>query len=121
MPSIAEWVLYTNFCSAKRAQVWGHYKNLLGTILEKYFQHKDEHDLGRCSWRGLLKSLHKPPIPQVLKIAYPYLHPTYEGEAILSVGNSRDMFRRGASGVVNVIPFTCMPGTIVNALMKRFR
>ncbi|MFH1034371.1 MAG: hypothetical protein V1806_07680, partial [Pseudomonadota bacterium] len=24
-------------------------------------------------------------------------------------------------GVVNVIPFTCMPGTIVNALMKRFR
>lgn len=120
MPSIAEWVLYTNFCSTRRAQVLGRYKNLLGTILENYFQHKDEHDLG-LPWQGYLRSLHEPPIPQVLAMAHPYLHPTYEGEAILSVGKSRDMFRRGASGVVNVIPFTCMPGTIVNALMKRFR
>ena len=120
MPSIAEWVLYTNFTSTRRAQVLGRYKNLLGTLLENYFQHKDEHDLGR-PWRGFLSSLHEPPIPQVLQMAHPYLHPTYEGEAILSVGKSRDMFRRGASGVVNVIPFTCMPGTIVNALMKRFR
>ncbi|MBW1712853.1 MAG: CoA activase, partial [Deltaproteobacteria bacterium] len=26
-----------------------------------------------------------------------------------------------ASGLVNVMPFTCMPGTIVNAVLKRFR
>ncbi|MFH1033797.1 MAG: acyl-CoA dehydratase activase, partial [Pseudomonadota bacterium] len=120
MPSIAEWVLYTNFCSTERAKVMGRFKSLLGTILENHFQHKDEHNLSH-PWRGLLSSLHEPPIPEVLKMAHPYLHPTYEGEAILSMGKSRDMFRRGASGVVNVIPFTCMPGTIVNALMKRFR
>jgi predicted nucleotide-binding protein (sugar kinase/HSP70/actin superfamily) len=120
MPSIAEWVLYTNYTSTRRAEILGRYKSFLGTILENYFQHKDEHDLGR-PWRGYLDSLHEPPIPQVLEMAHPYLHPSYEGEAILSVGKSRDMFQRGAAGVVNVIPFTCMPGTIVNALMKRFR
>ena len=26
-----------------------------------------------------------------------------------------------SSGVLNVGPFTCMPGTIVNAILKRFR
>ncbi|MFH1059881.1 MAG: acyl-CoA dehydratase activase [Pseudomonadota bacterium] len=120
MPTIGEWVLYTNFTSARRAEVLGKYGNLVGTLVENYFQHKDERTLGR-PWEGMLRSLHEPTIPAVLKLAAPYLHPTYEGEAILSVGKSRDMYGRGASGVVNVIPFTCMPGTIVNALMKRLR
>lgn len=120
LPSIAEWVLYTNFTSAKRATVLGKYRHYLGTRIENYFQHKDQRTLGR-PWIGGLRSLDEPHIHEVLKMAEPYLEPTYEGEAILSLGKSRDMHQRGAAGVINVIPFTCMPGTIVNALMKRFR
>jgi predicted CoA-substrate-specific enzyme activase len=119
-PTIGEWVLYTNYTSAQRAKMLKKRRDLIGTLLENYFQHKDERDLSQ-PWAGALKSLHEPAVKEVLKMAQPYLHPTFEGEAILSLGKSRDMFQRGASGVVNVIPFTCMPGTIVNALMKRFR
>ena len=54
-------------------------------------------------------------------MAAPYLDSSYEGEAVLSLGKSGDMWKKGAGGVINVMPFTCMPGTIVNALMKRFR
>jgi predicted CoA-substrate-specific enzyme activase len=120
LPGIGEWVLYTNYTSARRAQVLAHYKGLASTMLENYFQHKDERGLGRL-WRGRLRTLHEPGVAEVLAMAHPYLHPSFEGEAILSLGKSRDMLERGASGVVNVIPFSCMPGTIVNALMKRFR
>ncbi|MGD8562969.1 MAG: acyl-CoA dehydratase activase [Desulfarculaceae bacterium] len=120
MPTIGEWVLYINFTSTRRAWMFRRYKAWLGTKINNYYQHKDEHTLGR-PWRGFLHSLHEPPTRDILDMAYPYLHDTYEGEAILSLGKSRDMLHRGAAGVVNVIPFTCMPGTIVNALMKRFR
>jgi predicted nucleotide-binding protein (sugar kinase/HSP70/actin superfamily) len=40
---------------------------------------------------------------------------------VLSVGKSIEFVERGASGVVNVMPFTCMPGTIVHAILKRYR
>ncbi len=120
MPTIAEWVLYTNLTSAQRAKMMKKRGDLLSTILENFFQHKDERDLSK-PWRGALKTLHEVPTKQILKMAHPYLDPTYEGEAILSVGKSRDMLMQGAAGVINVIPFTCMPGNIVNALMKRFR
>jgi len=32
-----------------------------------------------------------------------------------------DYALKGASGVVNVMPFTCMPGTITSAILKRYR
>ncbi len=120
MPTIAEWVLYVNFTSLRRAWLFGEYKDWLGTRIKNFYQYRDEHHLGR-PWRGFLHTLEEPAIKETLEMARPYLHHTYEGEAILSLGKSRDMYRRGVSGVVNVIPFTCMPGTIVNALMKRFR
>ncbi len=120
LPTIGEWVLYTNYTSARRAQMLGRYRGLVSTVLENYFQRKDERDLARL-WEGRLRTLHEASIAEVLEMAHPYLHPSFEGEAILSMGKSRDMLMRGAAGVVNVIPFTCMPGTIVNALMKRFR
>ena len=120
MPGLVEWVLYTNWCSARRARVLGLWRELGSVMLENFFQHKDEKSLGR-PWQGVLRTLHEPKTREVLRLAAPYLHHTYEGEAILSLGKSADMFNRGASGVINVIPFTCMPGTVVTALMKRFR
>ncbi len=39
----------------------------------------------------------------------------------MSIGKSKDFVRKGVSGLVNIMPFTCMPGTVVNALFKRFR
>jgi predicted nucleotide-binding protein (sugar kinase/HSP70/actin superfamily) len=53
-----------------------------------------------------------------MRNARPYIHPTFEGEAILSIGKSIDLVRGGASGIINAMPFGCMPGTIVNALLR---
>ncbi|KMY66765.1 CoA activase [Desulfocarbo indianensis] len=120
MAGFCEWVLYTNYTSWQRAKLLRNLGALKSLVIEDYFQHKDEHHLGK-PWEGFLKTLEEPKTARILSMAQPYLDPNYEGEAILSVGKSRDMMLRGAAGVVNVIPFTCMPGNIVNALMKRFR
>ena len=49
----------------------------------------------------------------------PYLHPSFRGESILSLGKSVDYIKRQSAGLVSIMPFTCMPGTIVSALLKR--
>ena len=120
LPTIGEWVLYINFTATRRARLLRRYRNYLGTRLMDYFQHKDIHRLAG-PWDGFLKTADEPTIKQTLGMASAYLHDTFEGEAVLSLGKTTDMFGKGISGVVNVIPFTCMPGTIVNAVMKRFR
>ena len=88
--------------------------------LEERFQIKDEHRLEKI-FEGSIKNLEEPSIPETLEMAKDYLHPSFEGEAILSMGKSHDFVRKGACGLVNIMPFTCMPGTVVNSLFKRFR
>ena len=53
-----------------------------------------------------------------MKNASPYVHDSFEGEAVLSMGKTIDFVNKGASGIISAIPFGCMPGTIVSALLK---
>jgi len=39
----------------------------------------------------------------------------------LSIGKAIDFIKKGAAGIVNVMPFTCMPGTNVSAVMLKVK
>jgi predicted CoA-substrate-specific enzyme activase len=120
MPPISEWLLYVNYTAKQLAISHRHYLSLLQIFLKSRVQHKEEHRLVEI-FDGSIRNLHEPAIPETINLALDYLHPSFEGEAILSMGKSRDFVRKGASGLVNIMPFTCMPGTVVNSLFKRFR
>jgi predicted CoA-substrate-specific enzyme activase len=120
MPPISEWLLYINCISKRHALRDGQWRNYLRTALKEWFQTRDEHRMERI-FGGLVRNAHEPGIPETLRLAAPYVHDSFEGETILSLGKSEDFFRKGVSGIVNVGPFTCMPGTIVTGLLKRFR
>lgn len=120
MPPIGEWLLYVNYTSKKRALSSRKYKHYLQIRFKEYFQHKDEHRLEEV-FHGSIRNLKEPPIPETLALAGGYLHPSFEGEAILSLGKAKDFYRKRVAGLVNLMPFTCMPGTVVNSLMEKFR
>lgn len=120
LPPISEWLLYVNYTSKKRALASQRYRYYLKIRLKEYFQHKDEHRLEGV-FRGSLRNLKEPPIPQTIDMAGGYLHDSFEGEAILSMGKSKDFVNKGVAGLVNIMPFTCMPGTVVNSLFEKFR
>jgi predicted nucleotide-binding protein (sugar kinase/HSP70/actin superfamily) len=120
MPPIGEWLLYVTHSSRNDAWAARHFGRLLQIIIKDRIQKKDEHRLEEC-FHGSIKNLKEPSIAETLEMAKDYLHPSFEGEAILSMGKSHDFVRQGAAGLVNIMPFTCMPGTVVNSLFKRFR
>ncbi|MBW2092694.1 MAG: CoA activase, partial [Deltaproteobacteria bacterium] len=120
MPSVGEWILYLNqahMAVLRRKRDW---KALLSRKIINYFQVKDMHKLEEV-YRNSLRNFHEPLITETFDYASPYLDRSFEGETILSVGKSEDFLRKGASGLINIIPFTCMPGNIVVALLKCFR
>jgi predicted CoA-substrate-specific enzyme activase len=117
---ISEWLLYVNTTAKVSALMNRSWRELLKAYITGHFQHKEEQRF-LSTFNGNLRSLHEPSIDQTLRTALPYIHHSFEGEAVLSVGKAIDYINRGASGIVNVMPFTCMPGTIATAVLKRVR
>ncbi|MEK6759898.1 MAG: acyl-CoA dehydratase activase [Deltaproteobacteria bacterium] len=120
MPGISEWIYYTNFCGKRKTWERRQWGDFFRTSFNDFFQHKDEKRIEDIL-NGDLRSGHEPTVEELIKKAAPYIHHSFEGEAVLSVGKTLDMIQKGAHGIVNAMPFTCMPGTIVNAVLKRLR
>ena len=118
LASLAEWIYYTNFTRAKMARRRGQWKNLIHNALQDYFQHKIERALARPLEKRFGR-LTEQKIDHVINLAKPYLDESFEGEAILSVGKTVEYYEEGFGGVVNVMPFTCMPSTIVSTQTRR--
>jgi predicted CoA-substrate-specific enzyme activase len=117
---ISEWLLYVNETAKVSAKMNRSWKALLKAYMTERVQRKDEHRF-LSGFNGSMRSLHEPSIEQTLRRAMPYIHHSFEGEAVLSVGKAIDYINKGVSGIVNVMPFTCMPGTIASAILKRVR
>jgi predicted CoA-substrate-specific enzyme activase len=117
---VSEWLLYLTATSKTSARMNRSWKALLKAHITEWAQQKDEHRYV-SSFNGTLRSLHEPTIKETLRAALPYIHHSFEGEAVLSVGKAVDYIRKGVSGIVNVMPLSCMPGTIASAILKRVR
>jgi predicted CoA-substrate-specific enzyme activase len=114
---VEEWIYYVNYVGFKKALLKKEKSAIINFLLKRYFQKKIEHKYA-AYFKGFLKTLHEPDTKEVIEKASPYVHKSFEGETILSIGKSVDLIEKGASGIVNAMPFGCMPGTIVTALLR---
>jgi predicted nucleotide-binding protein (sugar kinase/HSP70/actin superfamily) len=114
---IAEWIAYVNYINKGKKYNKRGFLDMASFALTDYIQKKDEHRLERI-FEKYLEYGQEPRIAQIIKKASPYVHVSFEGEAILSVGKTVDFIDKGVSGIINAMPFTCMPGTISSAIMK---
>jgi len=116
VPPVAEWIFYTNHTSKKKNWSRGNYGNFFRTAFNDYFQHRYEDKL-----MDAFGGEHEPHTKDILKLAAPYINETFEGEAVLSIGKVVDYITNDIDGIMNAMPFTCMPGTVVNGILKRVR
>ena len=118
LASLSEWVYYTNFVRSRKARREGRLRNFMSNKIQDYFQHRIEKALAEPLEKRF-GPLVEPPIEGVIKLAALYLHDSFEGEAVLSVGKTVEYHNHGFGGVVNVMPFSCMPSTIVSSQTMR--
>jgi predicted nucleotide-binding protein (sugar kinase/HSP70/actin superfamily) len=111
-----EWIYYVNLMAIRKALIKKDRSAIIEILLKKFFQKRIEHRLSKF-FNGFLRTLDEPHTREILEKASPYLHDSFEGEAILSIGKSIDLIERGTSGIINAMPFGCMPGTVVTTLM----
>ncbi|HTR45596.1 MAG TPA: acyl-CoA dehydratase activase [Thermodesulfovibrionales bacterium] len=114
---VEEWIYYVNRMGLRKALIKKDKSAIIEFLLKTLFQKKAEHRYSR-HFKGFLKTLKEPDTKRILEKAAPYIHDSFEGEAVLSIGKSIDLIERGISGIINAMPFGCMPGTIVTTLMR---
>lgn len=118
LASLAEWIYYTNFTRSRKARRRGQLRDWFTNVFQDYFQHKIEKTLAEPLERRFGRFAEEP-IDHVIELARPYLHHSFEGEAILSIGKMVEYHHQGFGGVVNVMPFGCMPSTVVSSHTRR--
>ena len=117
---VFEWFLYRNFRRDMRAKLDSAWLLRLKNSMMDRIMRKDEHAFTHA-FDELLENAVEPSSAEVLEMAAPYIHCSFEGEGVMTIGKAVDFARRGLAGIVTIMPFTCMPGTVSHAIMRRVK
>ncbi|HOJ55275.1 MAG TPA: hypothetical protein PLI64_12055, partial [Phycisphaerae bacterium] len=119
MSEFSEWVWYSNWGQGRQI-INDHGRFSLAYLLFKIkagFQRRYSEGLRAPLVNDLKGYEEAHDITEVLEAARPYLPPEgCLGEMVLSAGQSIFMQKHGADGVIDISPFTCMNGTIAEAV-----
>ncbi|MCX6227312.1 MAG: acyl-CoA dehydratase activase [Bacteroidia bacterium] len=117
---IAEWLSYSTYRYTRDSK-WK--KNTKGFIRSKFqgvMQHHFE--------KNLLDTVQNlTPVGPIIRIKEmldhcdKYIHHDYDGDPPLSLGTTSILADGYISGVVNILPFTCMPGTLNTSVTDLFK
>jgi len=119
---LAEWIWYVNFECRQRRRREGRRFSLtaLQAGLREHFQKQDEHELVQLfaeDFRGM-EEPHG--AEELARLAEPYLPAEgASGEMVMSVGKAVYMAKKGADGIIDISPFTCMNGIVCEAIYPR--
>jgi len=116
LSDIAEWVWYTNWAHGYDLRRRGRRLSLamLGNRLKQFMQGREEHKLV-APFREVFRGYEEPAdiYQDVLKPGWPYLPADgARGEMALSVGKALYLYAKGADGIVDISPFSCMNGIV---------
>ncbi len=67
------------------------------------------------------KGLLEIPSKDLVKLGSKLVHPSVTGEPIVALGKGGDYFYNNIKGVINIAPFNCMPGGVIQLLGEVFR
>jgi predicted nucleotide-binding protein (sugar kinase/HSP70/actin superfamily) len=121
LSDIVEWIGYTSFEQRRKLSLIGRTWTLdmLKNRIGSHVQHSDEHAL-IAAFKNDFLGYEEPTIEEVIELASPYLPANGAlGEMILSVGKAAYLAKKGADGIIDISPFTCMNGIVSEAIYPR--
>lgn len=120
MSPFSEWFVYSTYRYMRDSKWKGDYMGIFKSKIQEYSQH--------ASYKKLLHAVDELvdtekdiPLEVMLELTAPYVHKDYDGDPVMAIGTASALVKKGASGICNVLPFTCMPGTLICSISDSFR
>ena len=116
----AEWLSYSTIRYTRDSKWKGDFKGVVKSRLQEYFQERTASKIIK-PFHGLFDEDKEVAVKDMLNACGPYVHRHYDGDPALNLGTSAILADRGISGIANILPFTCMPGTLVASVSDQLR
>jgi predicted CoA-substrate-specific enzyme activase len=116
----SEWITYSTHRFTRDSRWKGDTKGIIKSKIQAIGQEV----IAASLLRGIKKftdhekdvSLH-----DMLNSCNSYVNQFYDGDPPIAMGSSVALTKRGVSGIAAILPFTCMPGTLVASVSDSFR
>ena len=116
----AEWLSYSTYRYTRDSKWKKDTKGLIRSKVQGVFQHYFEENL-LDAVRDITPVGRVVRIKDMLDHCDQYIHHDYDGDPPLSLGTTSILSEGYISGVVNILPFTCMPGTLNTSVSDLFK
>jgi len=116
----SEWITYSTYRFTRDSR----WKNDTKGVIKSKIQGIGQEVIANSLLKGIKKftdhqkdvSLH-----EMLRLCNTYVNEFYDGDPPIAVGSSIALSNRGVSGIAAILPFTCMPGTVIASVSDSFR
>jgi predicted nucleotide-binding protein (sugar kinase/HSP70/actin superfamily) len=117
---VREWVIYSTYRYMRDSKWARDFRGMLKAKAQEMFQNRIERKLVRLvkDHVDIQRDIH---LKEALELCSPYVDKSYDGQPALVLGGSAGQVSTGISGVVNILPFTCMPETFTTSVSPLFR
>ncbi len=116
----AEWISYSTYRYTRDSLWKGDYKGVLKSKIQEFSQNISSSKLHKAV-HGFIDSERDISVKDMLSSCGDYIHKHYDGDPALNIGSSVMLAKTGISGIINFMPFTCMPGTLVSSVAHKFK
>jgi predicted CoA-substrate-specific enzyme activase len=120
-PTVAENMLHFNhvvLVESSRKKRLGEWANM---FISDSWQHFEEHRLYK-PFEDYFQIYPEPGVQELEDLAEPYVDEIIENEIVISMGKARWLVEsQGINGIINLIPFTCLLGTPIAAMLKSLK
>jgi len=118
--TFSDWLYYVDWRRKDLSLRFHEYKNYIGGWISDAYQRWIERRFTN-PLRAVLRHPAEAPVAEAVKLLEPCFEPVLGTEAVLTMARVLDLARHGLAGVINVLPFSCMPGTVVSCMAPRLR
>ncbi len=115
-----DWLYFVDWRRKSLSWRFGEYRDFLGACVSDWYQHRVERKFSE-PLRSVLRHPAEAPVASAVERIEGFYEPLLGTEAVLTMARSLDLGRHGLAGVINVLPFSCMPGTVVSCMAPRVR
>jgi predicted CoA-substrate-specific enzyme activase len=120
MAPFAEWISYSTYRYTRdsrwKKNTGGYVRSKIQGVLQHQLEHTLVDAVTKITPVGPMVR-----IEEMLDHCDQYIHRDYDGDPPLSLGTTSILSENYISGVVNILPFTCMPGTLNTSVSDLFR
>ncbi len=116
----SEWIYYSTYRFTRDSR----WKNDTKGIIKSRIQGFGQDVIANSLLKGIKEftdhekdvSLH-----EMLKLCNSYVNEFYDGDPAIAMGTSVALSGKGVAGLAAILPFTCMPGTLIASVSDSFR